>query len=71
MQSLFPYSDVCYTGLYLGAKFCLQFHLLDKMETRIRLPLGPLPEDVDSDWTPLKKALETYRLTVAHCISSS
>jgi hypothetical protein len=47
------------------------------METCIRLPLGnipqhppiPLPEDVDSNWTPLEKALETYGLTVMHCTS--
>jgi hypothetical protein len=45
------------------------------MEAEFDLPLGEfphdppaqIPEDIDSNWTPLKKALETYTRIVLHC----
>jgi hypothetical protein len=46
------------------------------MENRTTLPIGeipqnppiPLPEDVDSNWATLEKALETFGRTAMHCI---
>jgi hypothetical protein len=48
------------------------------METGFTLPLGdipqhpiPLPENIDSDWISLEKALESYGRIIMHCTSEA